>query len=169
MGRTIDRASGRILRLGVFGDRAFGLMQGLMGYGALPGRRKLTGYLSGDDLVAIDGEVAFYPPLHRIDFSGPEGHARAMEVRGRLAKRLLQAAKRCLSEAPAPEAAIMAKWSTPRLRKSACADMRMGPAGAGTLKECLCMIEAVRGADRESLVKAYGEATVRAVCGGQAD
>ena len=169
MVRTIDRASGRILRLGVFGDRAFGLMQGLMGYGALPGRRRLTGYLSGDDLVAIDGEVALCPPLHRIDFSGPEGHARAMEVRGRLANRLLQAARRCLSEAPAPEAATMAKWSTPRLRHSACADIRMGPAGAGTLKECLCMIEAVRGADRASLVKAYGEATVRAVCGGQAD
>ena len=52
-----------------------------------------------------------------------------------------------------------------RLRNSPCAGVMVDGA---PLRERLCLIEAIRGADRLSLVKAYGEALACAVCGTQA-
>ena len=40
---------------------------------------------------------------------------------------------------------------------------------AGFLRKSLCLIDALKGATRESLVEAYGEGVTQAVCGAQAD
>ena len=151
------------LKLGVYGAKAFCLAQGLARAGALPigGRRFGECVVPAELQLADDGEVTL--SLSELYYVGES----VERLRRRFADRLLQAARHCLSERLAPEDIALASLPTPSLRKSACASMRIGD--FGTLGECLCLVEAIRGADRASLVKAYGEAVANGVCGAQAD
>lgn len=151
------------LKLGVYGAKAFGLAQGLMRAGALPiGGGKFDGCVAPAELrLADDGEVTL--SLSELHYVGES----VKRLRVRFADRLLQATRHCLAERLAPEDIALASLPTPSLRKSACAAMRIGD--FGTLGECLCLVEAIRGADKASLVKAYGEAVANGVCGAQAD
>ena len=159
-----------ILRLGVRGDKAFGMVKGLAQSAGLR-RERPTGFVSPDDLRrGADGEVVFDLSGFRFlsscpDFSGDA----AGKARRRIADRLLTAVRHGLCSALCRKWGdfALATWPVARLRKSTCASVMVD--GAFPLRECLCLIEAIKGADRSALVKAYGEATVCAVCGAPAD
>ena len=159
-----------ILRLGVRGDKAFGMVKDLARSAGLR-RERPTGFVSPDDLRRdADGEVVF--DLSGFSFlsscAGFTGDA-AGKARRRIADRLLTAVRHGLCSALCRKWGdfALATWPVARLRKSTCASVMVD--GAFPLRECLCLIEAIKGADRSALVKAYGEATVCAVCGAPAD
>ena len=159
-----------ILRLGVRGDKAFGMVKDLARSAGLR-RERPTGFVSPDDLRRdADGEVVF--DLSGFSFlsscAGFTGDA-AGKARRRIADRLLMAVRHGLCSALGRkwEDFALAAWPVARLRKSTCAGVMVD--GAFPLRECLCLVEAIKGADRSALVKAYGEATVCAVCGAPAD
>ena len=159
-----------ILRLGVRGDKAFGMVKDLARSAGLR-RERPTGFVSPDDLRRdANGEVVFDLSGFSFLSSCPDftGDA-AGKARRRIAGRLLTAVRHGLCSALGRkwEDFALAAWPVARLRKSACAGVMVD--GAFPLRECLCLVEAIKGADRLSLVKAYGEATVCAVCGAPAD
>ena len=156
-----------VLGLGVFGDRALDLMR-LMVKGAAFPRRQQTGYVAADDLrCAANGEVTFdlsgFKPRAYVDFS----HDSAVKIRKRIADLLLIDTRNRLCDALKPNWKDFSFATLPvaRLRNSRCAGVMVDGA---PLRERLCLIEAIRGADRLSLVQAYGEDLACAVCGTQA-
>ena len=163
-----------ILRLGVRGDRALDLMKALMRY-AFIGREESTGYVSLDDLRRdADGEVMF--DLSGYHYYLPDFSESAMaKIRCRVADRIFRTVRGCLcARLKRGKAAGLATVPIARLRKPDFADAWAGELDGGgfgsfSLHECLCLIEALKGAPRGYLVKAYGEATVCAVCGAPAD
>ena len=159
-----------ILRLGVRGDKAFGMVKDLARSAGLR-RERPTGFVSPDDLRRdADGEVVF--DLSGFSFlnscTGFTGDA-AGKARRRIADRLLMAVRHGLCSALGRkwEDFALAAWPVARLRKSTCAGVMVD--GAFPRRECLCLVEAIKGADRSALVKAYGEPVTHAVCGAQAD
>ena len=159
-----------ILRLGVRGGKAFGMVKGLARSAGLR-RERPTGFVSPDDLRRdANGEVVF--DLSGFSFlnscTGFTGDA-AGKARRRIADRLLMAVRHGLCSALGRkwEDFALAAWPVARLRKSTCAGVMVD--GAFPLRECLCLVEAINGADRSALVKAYGERVTHAVRGAQAD
>ena len=159
-----------VLRLGVRGDKAFGMVKGLAQSAGLR-RERPTGFVSPDDLRRdANGEVVFDLSGFRFlnscpDFSGDA----AGKARRRIADRLLVAVRHGLCSALGRKWGdfALATWPVARLRKSTCAGALID--GAFPLRECLCLIEALKGADRAALAKAYGEPVAHAVCGAPAD
>lgn len=139
-----------ILRLGVRGDRALDLMKSLM-LSAGIWREKSTGYVSPGDLRRdADGEVvADLCRPYWLDFSPvslkPEDFiaidAAKARVRDSLAERMRQTVRDRL-------------WAS---------------SPAGFLRKSLCLVDALKGATRESLVEAYGEGVTQAVYGAWVD
>ena len=139
-----------ILRLGVRGDRALDLMKSLM-LSAGIWREKSTGYVSPGDLRRdADGEVvADLCRPYWLDFSPvslkPEDFiaidAAKARVRDSLAERMRQTVRDRL-------------WAS---------------SPAGFLQKSLCLVDALKGATRESLVEAYGEGVTQAVYGAWVD
>ena len=139
-----------ILRLGVRGDRALDLMKILM-LSAGIWREKSTGYVSPGDLRRdADGEVvADLCRPYWLDFSPvslkPEDFiaidAAKARVRDSLAERMRQTVRDRL-------------WAS---------------SPAGFLQKSLCLVDALKGATRESLVEAYGEGVTQAVYGAWVD
>ena len=161
------------LRLGVRGDKALDLMKALMRY-AFIGREESTWYVSLDDLRRdADGEVMFgLSNRHYLpDFS----ESAMAKIRCRVADRIFRTVRGCLcARLKRGKAAALAAVPIARLRKPDFADAWTGELdscgfGSFSLHECLCLIEALKGAPRGYLVKAYGECTVCAVCGVPAD
>ena len=161
------------LRLGVRGEKALDLMKALMRY-AFIGREESTWYVSLDDLRRdADGEVMFdLSDRHYFpDFS----ESAMAKIRCRVADRMFRTVRGCLcARLKRGKAAGLATVPIAHLRKPDFADAWAGELdgcgfGSFSLHECLCLIEALKGAPRGYLVKAYGEATVCAVCGAQAD
>ena len=139
-----------VLRLGVRGDRALDLMKELM-LSAGIWRQKSTGYVSPGDLRRdADGEVvADLCRPYWLDFSPvslkPEDFiaidAAKARVRDSLAERMRQTVR----------------------------DRLWGSSSAGFLRKSLCLVDALKGATRESLVEAYGEGVTQAVYGAWVD
>ena len=139
-----------VLRLGVRGDRALDLMKDLM-LSAGIWRQKSTGYVSPGDLRRdADGEVvADLCRPYWLDFSPvslkPEDFiaidAAKARVRDSLAERMRQTVR----------------------------DRLWGSSPAGFLRKSLCLVDALKGATRESLVETYGEDTTQAVYGAWTD
>lgn len=161
------------LRLGVRGEKALVLMKALMRY-AFIGREESTWYVSLDDLRRdADGEVMFdLSDRHYLpDFS----ESAMAKIRCRVADRIFRTVRGCLcARLKRGKAAGLATVPIARLRKPDFADAWAGELdscgfGSFSLHECLCLIEALKGAPRGYLVKAYGERAVCAVCGAQAD
>ncbi len=161
------------LRLGVRGEKALDLMKALMRY-AFISREESTWYVSLDDLRRdADGEVMcdlsdrhYFP-----DFS----ESAMAKIRCRVADRMFRTVRGCLcARLKRGKAAGLATVPIARLRKPDFADAWAGELdscgfGSFSLHECLCLIEALKGAPRDYLVKAYGERAVCAVCGAPAD
>ena len=142
------------MRLGVHGEKALDLLRGLA-HSACTHRDASTWHMSPGDLWRDeDGEVVydlsrklwldFSPrirrPLRSDDFTVID--AEKARVLGSIAERLLQTVGNLAMRDSIPD---------------------------GFLQECHCLIDALKGATRESLVEAYGEGTTQAVYGAWTD
>ena len=129
-----------ILRLGVRGDRALDLMKSLM-LSAGIWREKSTGYVSpGVADLCRPYWLDFSPvSLKPEDFIAID--AAKARVRDSLAERMRQTVRDRL-------------WAS---------------SPAGFLQKSLCLVDALKGATRESLVEAYGEGVTQAVYGAWVD
>ena len=142
------------MRLGVHGEKALDLLRGLA-HSACTHRDASTWHMSPGDLYRDeDGEVVydlsrklwldFSPrirrPLRSDDFTTID--AEKARVLGSIAERLLQTVGNLAMRDSIPD---------------------------GFLQECHCLIDALKGATRESLVETYGEGTTQAVYGAWTD
>ena len=142
------------MRLGVHGEKALDLLRGLA-HSACTHRDASTWHMSPGDLWRDeDGEVVydlsrklwldFSPrirrPLRSDDFTTID--AEKARVLGSIAERLLQTVGNLAMRDSIPD---------------------------GFLQECHCLIDALKGATRESLVETYGEGTTQAVYGAWTD
>ena len=142
------------MRLGVHGEKALDLLRGLA-HSACTHRDASTWHMSPGDLWRDeDGEVVydlsrklwldFSPrirrPLRSDDFTTID--AEKARVLGSIAERLLQTVGNLAMRDSIPD---------------------------GFLQECHCLIDAHKGATRESLVETYGEGTTQAVYGAWTD
>ena len=142
------------MRLGVHGEKALDLLRGLA-HSACTHRDASTWHMSPGDLYRDeDGEVVydlsrklwldFSPrirrPLRSDDFTVID--AEKARVLGSIAERLLQTVGNLAMRDSIPD---------------------------GFLQECHCLIDALKGATRESLVETYGEGTTQAVYGAWTD
>ena len=142
------------MRLGVHGEKALDLLRGLA-HSACTHRDASTWHMSPGDLWRDDnGEVVydlsrklwldFSPrirrPLRSDDFTVID--AEKARVLGSIAERLLQTVGNLAMRDSIPD---------------------------GFLQECHCLIDALKGATRESLVETYGEGTTQAVYGAWTD
>ena len=142
------------MRLGVHGEKALDLLRGLA-HSACTHRDASTWHMAPGDLWRDeDGEVVydlsrklwldFSPrirrPLRSDDFTTID--AEKARVLGSIAERLLQTVGNLAMRDSIPD---------------------------GFLQECHCLIDALKGATRESLVETYGEGTTQAVYGAWTD